>query len=352
MPDNPWKPSARTREPAQPMQPIIDSAGWTATQLEGTDAWVYQLSDADVAEIHLAVDAIEADDQELKFVTREKFPLPKLSAALADMKSELRDGRGLALIRGLPIEGRTRKQIAIAFWGLGHHMGQAKSQNHRGHLLGHVTDLGADVSKQRGYMAKSGLNYHTDRADILSLCCLRKAKSGGAHRVCSSVALHNEMLKRRPDLAKELYWPFYRSRYGEIPVGETQPWYRQPVFSIKDGYFAATGISSSVLRGHELPGITDLTEAQIEAMKMFQALAAEIALEVELESGDITYVNCHVTYHGRSGYEDWPEPNRKRHLLRLWLNTNGERPLVEEIAREVYGVVTDGTVLTTPLDAA
>ena len=108
----------------------------------------------------------------------------------------------------------------------------------------------------------------------------------------------------------------------------------------------------SVLRGHELPGIADLTDAQIEAMEMFQALAAEIALEIELELGDITYVNCHVTYHGRSDYEDWPEPDRKRHLLRLWLNTDGERPLVEEIAREVYGVVSEGTVLTTPLDAA
>ena len=74
MPDNPWKPSARMREPAQVMQPIIDSASWAARQLEGTDAWVYRLSDADVAEIHLAVDAIEADDQELKFVTRENSP--------------------------------------------------------------------------------------------------------------------------------------------------------------------------------------------------------------------------------------------------------------------------------------
>ena len=169
--DNPWKPSLRMREPAQLIQPIIDSAGWTAKELEGTDAWVYHLSDAEVVEIHSAVDAIEANDLELKFVTRENFRLPRLSAALADIKAELRDGRGLALIRGLPIEGRTRKQIAIAFWGLGHYMGQAKSQNHHGHLLGHVTDIGGDVSKQRGYMSNAGLKYHTDRADILSLCC-------------------------------------------------------------------------------------------------------------------------------------------------------------------------------------
>jgi hypothetical protein len=256
MPDNPWTPSLRMREPAQLMQPINDSAGWTAKELEGTDAWVYHLSDAEVVEIHSAVDAIEANDLELKFVTRENFRLPRLSAALADIKAELRDGRGLALIRGLPIEGRTRKQIAITFWGLGHYMGQAKSQNHHGHLLGHVTDIGGDVSKQRGYMSNAGLKYHTDRADILSLCCLQQAKSGGAHHVCSSVTLYNETLKRRPDLAKELCWSFYRSRYGEIPVGESEPWYRQPVFSVKDGFFAATGISFSVLRGHELPGVT------------------------------------------------------------------------------------------------
>ncbi len=95
-----------------------------------------------------------------------------------------------------------------------------------------------------------------------------------------------------------------------------------------------------------------LTDAQIEAVEMFQSLCAEIALDIDLEPGDITYVNCHVTQHARSDYEDWPDAARKRHLLRLWLNTGGERPLVESIAGEVYGVVVEGMRFSAPLEAA
>ncbi len=245
----------------------------------------------------------------------------------------------------------TLEQAAIAFWGLGHHIGQAKSQNGRGHLLGHVTDIGADASKSRGYMTSAELAFHTDRADILSLCCMQPAKSGGAHRICSSVTLHNEMLKRRPDLARELTWDFYRTRTGEIPAGETSPWFRKPIFSVEDGYFTARGASLALNRAQGLPGVPDLTEAQVEAIAMFQSVSAEVALDLPLEQGDVTYCNCHVTLHARAAYEDWPDEGRKRHLLRLWLSTN-DRPLIESIAREMGGVLVEGTVLSTPLEAA
>ncbi len=356
MTSNPWNPSARVHRPVRLLEPITDSAAWSPEDLRGTDAWVYRLSRQEIAEIHDAVAEAEAQGRAIMDVTRDNFCLPLLAPALADIKAELRDGRGMALIRGLPVEGRARAQIATAFWGLGHYMGLAKSQNGRGHLLGHVLDLAGKDPKDpnvRGYMNGSALEFHTDRTDILSLCCLAPAKSGGAHRIASSATAYNEMLRRRPDLVKELTFDFYRTRNGEIPVGETKPYIRQPVFSIKDGYFTGRSSGTKVMQAQDLPGVPKLTAAQLEANDLYLGLASELSLDLDLRAGDITYLNCHVTLHARTDFEDWPEAHRKRHLLRLWLNTKGERPLVESVAREVNaGVVVDGMACQTPLEPA
>jgi hypothetical protein len=356
MTSNPWSPSARTHEPVELGGPIKDSAAWDPDELRGTDAWVYHLSDLEVAEIHDAVARIEAQNIAIMDVTRDNFALPLLAPALADIKAELRHGRGMALIRGLPVEGRSRAQLAATFWGLGRYMGDAKSQNGRGHLLGHVLDLAGKDPKDpnvRGYMNGSALEFHTDRTDILSLCCLAPAKSGGEHRIASSATAYNEMLKRRPDLVSELTFDFYRTRNGEIPKGETKPYIRQPVFSVKEGYFTGRSSGTKVMQAQDLPGVPKLTAAQLEANDLYLELASELSLDLELEAGDITYLNCHVTLHARTDFVDWPEPARKRHLLRLWLNTKGERPLVESVEREVNnGVVVDGMAYQTPLEPA
>ena len=356
MRSNTWRPSTRVHAPVELLEPVPDSSAWYPDELRGTDAWVYRLSDAEIAEIHAAVAVAEARGLSIKEIDHDGFSLPMLAPALADIKAELRDGRGFALIRGLPVEGRTRAQLATAFWGLGHHMGRAKSQNGRGHLIGHVVDLAGKNPTDpniRGYMNGSALEYHTDRTDILSLCCLQPAMSGGEHRICSSVTAHNELLKRRPDLARELTWEFYRTRNGEIPVGETEPWIRQPIFSVKDGFFTARSPGTKVMQAQDLPGVPKLTPAQLEANALFLKLAHELSLDMALEAGDITYVNCHVTFHARTDYEDWADPGRKRHLLRLWLNTGGDRPLVESVAREVNaGVVVEGAVFHVPLEPA
>lgn len=353
MSSNPWTPSARVHMPAELMKPVKDSAGWYPKDLQGTDAWVYRLSDAEVAEIHTAVAKVEASGIELMHVTSENFQLPKLAPALADIKAELQDGRGMALIRGLPVSGRTRYQVAAGYWGLGQYMGRAKSQNGRGHLFGHVMDLAGKDSNVRGYMNANALEFHTDRTDILSLCCYRAAKAGGAHRIASSVTAYNEMLKRRPDLVNELTFEFYRTRNGEIPVGETKPYIRQPIFSVKDGYFTGRSAGLKIDQAQALPGVPKLTAAQQEAMDLYLNIASEFSLDLDLQQGDITYVNCHVTLHARTDFEDWPEADRKRHLFRLWLNAPGERPLVESVQREVNGgVVVPGMMFTTPLEPA
>ncbi len=351
MTENNWRRSARVREPAELMRPIVDPAGWYPKDFEDTEDWIWRLSEPEIAELHDAVARVEARGMALMDISRDDFPLPRLGDVLTDIGDEIMDGRGFALIRGLPTEGRSRAQIAAAFWGIGTYIGQARSQNTQGHLLGHVKDIGGSYATGRGYMSRDALVFHTDRADVISLCCLQGARSGGEHRIASSVTLYNEMLKRRPDLAKELTWRFYRIRKGEIPPGQPQrDWVREPIFSVQDGYLTTRGPSAPVFKAQSLPDVPRLTAAQQEAIDSFMEMATEVSIGIDFEPGDISFLMNHVILHARTDYEDWPEPERKRHLLRLWLG-NGRRPLQEDVAQALAGVVVEGTVLQTPLDA-
>jgi len=352
MATNPWKRSQSVREPGELGKKLIDPADWRAEDIAGSEEWIYRLSPAEVAEIEDAVAGIEARGLDIQNITRDDFPLPRLGAGLAEVKDELLDGRGMALIRGLPVEGRTRVQVAAAFWGVGTYLGRQISQNKFGHMLGHVKDLGGDYAEAntRGYYTTARMGFHCDQCDVLALCCLHGAKSGGDHLVLSSVALYNEILARRPDLAKELGGYFYRSRKGEIPPGETEPFVKQRVFSFHEGYFAGRGVSSAIDKAQDLPGVPKLTDRQREALEMWRTLAAEMAVEIPFERGDMFFLMNHVTLHSRNAYEDWPEPERKRHLLRLWLTTPDGRPLPPELASQRDGLTVEGTVLTAPLD--
>lgn len=333
-------------------QPIADSSAWLPKDFEGSQGWIYTLNAGEIAEALDAADATIRQGIDLKDITRDNFPLPKLAAGLADVREELTFGRGFALVRGLPIDGRSRDQTARAFWGIGAHLGRAVSQNGRGQLLGHVTDLGGDYGKVRGYMTRAHMSFHADRADFLALCCLHPAKSGGAHRICSSVSLYNEMLRQRPDLVQELTYRFYRFRSGELRPGETKPYYRQPVFSITDGYFAARGASAAIAKMANVADVPPLTEAQKEAIALYKSIAQSIAIDINYQIGDISVVQNHVTLHSRSAFEDWPEQERKRHLLRLWLSTDGAYPVHDDIEREIRGVTVEGTVLRASLEVA
>ncbi len=346
-----WTAGGAERQPAELGKPLVDPAEWYPGDFGGSDSWIFRPSGAELADLIATVHRVQADGPAIEDIVREDCPLPILGAGMAKVRAELLEGRGFALVRGLPIGDMSRAATATAFWGLGSHLGRALAQNAEGHVLGHVTDLGGDYAKVRGYMTNAQMGFHTDQCDVLALTCLHPAKSGGAHLICSSVALHNEMLKRRPELVSELTWKFFRSRSGEIPAGETEPWYRQGIFNFHEGYFAARGVSANIAKAQAMPGVPPFTPAQIEAMELFKSLARELAWEVHFEPGDVFFLNCHVTLHSRGAYEDWPEPERRRHLLRLWLSTGGARPLPPDFDRQANGISFHGPATVAPLDA-
>lgn len=339
------------RTSAIPLEPVIDPAGWEPDAISRDTSWAYAFSRPDLDEIYSAVGRFRASGKTLSEMTRADFPLPRLSEILAEVRAELLDGRGFVYLRGLPVTEMSADESAIAYFGLGQYVGTPVSQNAQGHILGHVKDYGRSIDdlNSRGYQTTAELGFHADHSDYVGLLCLRTAKSGGASRFASSVTLYNRLLQTRPDLVKVLCEDFYYSRGGEIPPGK-EPWYKQPAFSFHEGYFSARGLSSYVLKAQRLPGVPPFTEAQREAIALFRRTVAECAVDLEFKPGDIQLLHNHVVLHSRSAYEDWPEPSRKRHLLRLWLRDPGGRPLPESVREHFIGVEVEGTKHSAPVD--
>ena len=318
---------------------------WYGSEMSGSSSWVRHLSEGEIREIHLAVGRVEREGLDIAAITREDVPLPGLAPELARMREELLRGRGFVLVRGLPVEGRSMKQIAIAFWGIGAHLGEAVSQNAMGHLLGHVKDIGHNPAnpEHRLYATRARHRFHTDSCDIVGLFCVRPAKAGGLSSISSSATIHREMRRRRPELAELLSRPIYIDRKGEVPEGKG-PYYRMPVFNHHAGclttYYARDFFDGA--QRHE--GVPPVARAQTEAMDLFEHLAArrDIRLDMELRPGDMQFVHNHQIVHSRTEYQDHPEPERKRHLLRLWLSASDGRELPPAYA-ERYGNIALGT---------
>jgi hypothetical protein len=342
------------RKPARAMEPVVDPAGWAPESLGPVDEWSYAITASDVDELRDAISSVRANGIAIGDVDCSNFPLRRFAGVLGDVKREITDGRGIVMMRRFPVEGLSREETAIAYIGLGSYLGEKMPQNKFGHVLGHVKDLGGDYADPltRGYTTRAEMRFHSDGSYYVGLLCLQTPKSGGESRVASSVTVYNRMLEHRPDLVEVLTGDFYRSRSGEINPGE-KPWFKQPIFSFTDGYFSAVGLGIAIEKAQALPGVPPFTPAQKEAMAMYRDLVEECAVDIDFRQGDIQFLNNFVMLHTRREYEDWPDPSRKRHLLRLWLTDTDARPIPKEQreGRSARGVRIAGVDLISPLDA-
>jgi hypothetical protein len=328
-------------------RPIIGPSAWIGADMKNREVeWTYRLSPGEIAELEAAAAAVRRRGLELAAVTRADFPLPTLGPVLDRLRGDVVNGRGFVLLRGLPVEGRPVEESATLYWGLGAYFGSACSQNGKGHLLGHVYDLGQGLSATnpllRSYQTAERQRFHIDRADLVALLCLRRAKSGGASTIVSSMALHNVMAERRPDLLERLYRPFPTDRRGEVPEGKA-PFYEAPVFNAYEGRVSVLYSRLHIGSSQRFPEAPRLEPEDFEALDLFGELAddPELRLDMHFAPGDIQVLHNHTILHARSAYEDWLEPERKRHLLRLWLCPPDARPLPPVFA-EVYGRTTIG----------
>ena len=309
---------------------IVSPADWRGPELLARTDWVHRLSAIEIGEIDHALDNAKSRGIGIADVTRENFGLPSLSKLAERARECIETGPGMFLIQGLPVERYSVADNRMIYWALGTHLGTAVTQSAEGDVLGDVRDLGVDLSgpKGRGYKTNAELEYHTDSCDVVALIVLRTAKRGGLSMIASSVAIHNEIARTRPDLLDVLYQPFIWSLQSQQGSTDT-PYYEQPIFTRHEGYFACRYIRTHIRSAQRYPEVARLTPPQIEAMAVVDQLAADPTFHFEMmfAPGDIQILNNHITLHARTHYEDWPEPARKRHLLRMWLAMPNSRPL-------------------------
>lgn len=327
-------------------RPVEGPSVWTGPEMEQREAeWTYDLTPSDLAELEAAREAVQVRGLDITEIRSADFPLPTLGPTLEGLRDEVVNGRGFVRLRGMPVEDRPIVESATMYWGLGTWFGSARSQNAKGHLLGHVYDLGGNSAIDphvRSYATSEEQNFHIDRSDMVALLCLRRAKSGGLSRLASSMAVHNVMLARRPDLLERLYQPLPVDRRGEVPEGKA-PFYEAPVFNEYAGHLSVLYSRSHIGSAQRFPEARRLTPEDIEALDMLNALAGapELRLDMTFMPGDVQILHNHTILHARTAYQDWPEVERKRHLLRLWLSPPNGRPLPPVFA-ECYQTTTIG----------
>ena len=335
---------------------------WRGPEMARRDDWLYRFSTDDIAEIEAAVAVATARGLDLVDVAKADFALPLLGGMLSEIQDDVVNGRGFAMLRGLPVARWTRRECALAYWGIGRHFGDPVSQNAQGHLLGHVKDLGRDPADPvtRVYQTRHRQPFHSDSCDIVGLLCLRPPKSGGASRIVSSAALYYEMQRRWPELAAVLAEPFCVDRKDEIPEGKGAC-YAMPVFHRFAGHVTVVYARDFIEAAQRLDEAPRLSPSQIGAMDRLDELAADPAfhLDIAFETGDIQFLHNHQILHARTAYEDHPEPERRRHLLRLWLSAPNGRPLPPAFAERFGeiavgarrgGIVVPGAVASAPLE--
>lgn len=347
------------------LPPHQDQAfAWTGRDMAADPArWRTVLTDEQAAEIEAQAERYAASGAPLADIAAETFPLPACAALLAEVKNDLIGGIGFRLIEGLDPAGWPRAVAAAAFLGVGAHLGRARSQNAAGHLLGHVKDIGLASTDPavRIYQTSERQTFHTDSADAVGLLCLNEAKRGGDSLLVSGVTLFNEMRARRPDLARELMKPVATDRRGEVPDG-AEPYFTIPVFTWHAGNVSVMYQRQYIESAQRFAAAPRLSERYIEALDLFDELANDPALNLSMRlgPGDMQFVHNHTMLHDRTGFDDWPEPERRRHLLRLWLTLPGDRELAPVFA-ERYGditpgdrggIVVPGTAPNVPLDVA
>lgn len=246
---------------------------------------------------------------------------PSVAALIAELRDELLFGRGFVLLRGLPVDD-DRARVAARYWVLGCHLGRPVSQNARGHLLGHVCDLGYDAADPttRIYQTNQRQGFHTDSADVVGLLCLRTARSGGRSSLASAATVFNTVLARAPALVDALFEPIATDHRGEEPAG-ARPWFEIPVLSFLDDRLTVIYQRRYIESAARFPAVRRLDERQRDALDALDAALEdpEIHLEMDLEPGDVQLIHNHQLLHDRTAFVDDPDPVRRRHLLRLWL---------------------------------
>lgn len=319
------------------LKPVTGEAAWRGDRLTQEGNWIYHLSDVQIAELEVLGQRFVEQSPDLRTVAAADYPLVATAEAVEGWRETVDFGRGFLLVRGLRTHLYSDALSAAIYYILGLHMGDPIRQNEMGDLVDHVyatSDKTMDDPTAISSKVRDKLVYHSDSSDIVSLMCLRPAREGGLSCLVSGAEIYNEILRRRPDLAPLLLEPFHwdwRRQDAESPALT----YISPIISMTEGVFSMYAGSLYIITAQEYPGVPQLSPEQVEVLELFDEITYEpgMAIEMDFRPGDIQWLSNYAALHARTSFSDWPEPQRRRHLLRLWLSSKTNRPVVPNFGK-------------------
>lgn len=300
---------------------VTAPAEWRGDWLqERRETWLIELSPAQIREVRSAAQAVLRSGKALSDATRADAPLCE---QMDDVRARLQKGIGVVLLRGLPARDMCKAEASAAYWLLGLQLGDAVSQNVAGETIVDIRDTGASAvdHNTRLYKTRAELTFHTDGADVIGLMCLRGAKSGGLSRICSSVYVYNEVVRRRPDLAALMEQPFHHHAHGQFGANGPKT-FQYPIVSRDRGVFRMFLLLWYIRNAAaDFPDIATLTPSHHALLDLLETIPIEpgVALDMQFQEGDIQFLKNSIILHARTEYEDFEDTDEKRHLLRLWL---------------------------------
>ncbi|KAK8026329.1 hypothetical protein PG991_003385 [Apiospora marii] len=314
-------PSHTLGSDAELLPKLVSPLAWSGADFATDDGYTYVLTNDEVLEVENGLRYFRSLDELGHAIEPATFPLPTLNSKLKLLRDELFKGRGFINIRGIDPDKFSPEDNVLVFLGISKYMGtRVGKQDLEGYMLGHIRDSAESQvdQEQRPFRdSRLPLTFHTDSyTDILGMQTRGLAASGGGHLIVSTWRIYNELLQERPDVLKLLLTPDWPVEdRGHLENGE-----RRAVMFIEDGKVQMNFVRYLLLGrpGIERPSsLPQCTREQVEALDVLEATALKHQLRLNMQYGDMTYVNNLAILHSREAFEN--DESHVRHLVRIWL---------------------------------
>ena len=298
-------------------------SSWRGATMSNS-VWKEKLVESEVDELRALVARGIPAGRTLEQLTSADLPLPKLGPRVREWREEIDVKRGFLLVQRLPVEEWTEAESSLAYWAICSHMGKLKVQNSRGTMLGHVRNEGykmtLDNPKIRINETNNKIRFHVDIGDVVGLLCLQNSMSGGISRIVSSHTVVAEILRRRPELEATLFEPLPFDAL-DMKGNTGRSWRDVPICRWRHDDLRVSFQADTIATAQERGEAPKLTPAQADMVRMIEEIAedSEFHLDMNFQSGEIQFINNNHTLHSRTSWEDGPDQNKRRHLLRAWI---------------------------------
>jgi alpha-ketoglutarate-dependent taurine dioxygenase len=317
--------------PAMREAPFTGPIAWDRGSLRPDDG-IIALDAASRRELDAIVEVIRHNPLPVTMLSPDEFEMPACRAMMARAKQALERGVGFVIIDKLPLDAYSRDEAKAVYWILSQLVSRPVAQSWDGKLVYDVRDFGKPPGNGvRPDVTNYEQNFHTDNSynlyppDYVALLCLRPAMEGGISSIVSFYTVYNEMLARHRKLVDRLYRPYLFDRQREHAPDDPKV-LSHPLFEYSGERLVCRLSHRQVVNGYRLAG-QEVDAEGLEALETLERTMMEprFAREFFFEPGQIQIVDNIRLGHRRTGFTDYPEEDRKRHLIRLWLRDRGRR---------------------------